>query len=31
MSEKRKSALPFVRDILDSIEKIEKYCRNIDV
>jgi|GEM_PF-3936531 len=24
MSDKRKSVLPFIRDILDSIEKIEK-------
>lgn len=29
MSEKRKSVLPFIRDILDSIEKIEKYCQSM--
>jgi len=29
MSEKRKSILPFIRDILDSIEKIEKYCQSM--
>ncbi len=29
MPEKRKSVLPFIRDILDSIEKIEKYCQSM--
>ena len=29
MSKKRKSVLPFIRDILDSIEKIEKYCQSM--
>ena len=29
MSEKHKSPLPFIKDIMDSIEKIEKYCQNI--
>ena len=29
MSERHKSPLPFIKDIVDSIEKIEKYCQNI--
>lgn len=29
MSERQKSPLPFLNDILDSIEKIEKYCHNM--
>ena len=29
MSERHKSPLPFIKDILDAIEKIEKYCQNI--
>ncbi len=29
MSESHKSPLPFVKDILDSIEKIEKYCQSM--
>ena len=29
MSERHKSPLPFIKDIVDSIEKIEKYCQNM--
>jgi uncharacterized protein with HEPN domain len=29
MSERHKSPLPFIKDIMDSIEKIERYCQNI--
>jgi uncharacterized protein with HEPN domain len=29
MPETHKSPLPFIKDIVDSIEKIEKYCQNI--
>jgi len=29
MSESHKSPFPFVMDILDSIEKIEKYCQSM--
>jgi|LGVF01.1.fsa_nt_gb uncharacterized protein with HEPN domain len=29
MSERHKSPLPFIKDIMDSIEKVEKYCQNI--
>ena len=29
MSERHKSTLPFLKDILYSIEKIEKYCQNM--
>jgi hypothetical protein len=30
MSEKRKSALPFIKDILDSLEKIERFTASLD-
>jgi hypothetical protein len=29
MSERRKSMLLFINDVLDSIEKIEKYCQDV--
>jgi hypothetical protein len=29
MSERRKSMLIFINDVLDSIEKIEKYCQDV--
>jgi uncharacterized protein with HEPN domain len=29
MPERRKRVLPFIRDVLDSIEKIEKYCQSM--